>query len=303
MDLELLSVQMIILLILMAVGYICGKTGLITSDSQIKLSNLILRVGIPSMIIVSVSEDFKLTVSDILCYLIGFFLFNISLGIVSLLIVKITRIKNDFEIYQFMYMFSNVGFMGLPVIQATLGEKSTLLAALFLLPSNLVLFTYGEYLMAEKQTFSLKKFLTPPVLASFIAILICIFKLKLPFVLMQSLSYLGNITTPLAMLIIGSSFSSMSSFKVSSVLQMIRFIIIKLLVLPVLYWYILGFLNISRDLQILLVLLTAMPVASNVVIYANIYRKNVGLATQASVLTSIICVITIPIVFAVINIL
>ena len=157
--------------------------------------------------------------------------------------------------------------------------------------------------MAEKQTFSLKKFLTPPVLASFIAILICIFKLKLPFVLMQSLSYLGNITTPLAMLIIGSSFSSMSSFKVSSVLQMIRFIIIKLLVLPVLYWYILGFLNISRDLQILLVLLTAMPVASNVVIYANIYRKNVGLATQASVLTSIICVITIPIVFAVINIL
>ena len=155
MDLELLSVQMIILLILMAVGYICGKTGLITSDSQIKLSNLILRVGIPSMIIVSVSEDFKLTVSDILCYLIGFFLFNISLGIVSLLIVKITRIKNDFEIYQFMYMFSNVGFMGLPVIQATLGEKSTLLAALFLLPSNLVLFTYGEYLMAEKQTFSL----------------------------------------------------------------------------------------------------------------------------------------------------
>lgn len=303
MNLGLLSIQMFILLILISVGYLCGKKQLITKEFQMKLSNLVLQVGIPSMILVSVSTEISWTFPALLTYLFGFLAFNIFLGIISFLIVKITRERQDSNLYQFMYMFSNIGFMGFPVVYATLGQEATLFAALFLLPSNLMLFTYGEYLMKDVRSVTIKNLLTMPVIASLAAIIICLFKLQLPYILAQSFTYLGNITTPLAMLIIGSSLIGMPSFDLRGACHMIFFVILKLLILPLFYWFILGLIGIPSMIQTVLVLLSAMPVASNVVIYATIYNKNTVLATQASVITSIACVITIPIVFWVISLI
>lgn len=301
MNLELLSIQMFILLIIILVGYLCGKARLLTNELQTQLSSLVLQVGIPAMILASVSEGENLSFSSLLLYLGSFFAFNLLMGIVSYLTVYITREKQDKNLYQFMYMFSNIGFMGLPVVNATLGAQATLYAALFLLPSNLMLFTYGEYLMKEEHTFSLKNLLTMPVIASLMAIVLCVANVHLPYAFEQAFTYLGNITTPLAMLIIGSSLVDLPQMNVKNALNMLVFVFLKLLVLPLGYWLILYCLGVPKLIQTVLVLLSAMPVASNVVIYANIYKKNTVLASQASVITSIACVATIPLVFGLIS--
>lgn len=105
------------------------------------------------------------------------------------------------------------------------------------------------------------------------------------------------------MVIIGVSLGNVSIWKMFKNKEMLVFLIVKMIVLPLIYWKILNSLNINEIITSMLVLLMAMPIPSNAVVYASIYKKNIGLATQASVLTSIVSVFSIPIVFLIISIL
>jgi len=292
---------MLILFILMGCGYICGKCHLLKHEDVPLLSNLVLNIGIPGVALSSVSEGCELAASKLLLYLGGFFAFNILCAVFAKIVVRVLRIKADKKLYEFMYMFSNVGFMGLPVVQAVFGNKALIYAVLFLLPNNLMLFSYGEYLMQDKKGFSLKRFLNPPVMASVLAIIICIFNIDFPYLIEKSISYMGSITTPLAMIIIGVSLNGVSFKEAAKNKDLLMFLAVKMLLLPLVYRAMLKVVHIPVMIADILVLMMAMPVPSNTVIYASICRKNVSLASQASVLTSLVCIITIPIVFSIIS--
>lgn len=301
MDIGVLTTQMIILLLLILCGYACGKAGILSKDRTAVLSDLVLQVGMPSMVLASVKDGSDVTLYTLIQYLIGFLLFNILTAVIAAVTVRILRVKKDRKLYEFMYMFSNIGFMGIPVVSATLGEEAVLYAALFLLPSNFVLFSYGENLMREERGFSWKKLVTPCMLASIAALILCILQVKIPYVFARPLEYLGNLTTPLAMMIIGSSLIGNSAVKMMKDKKLLGFCGVKLLVLPVVYWMILSLLPIPELISNLLILMMAMPVTSTTYVYASIYHRNTSLASQASILTSILCVVTIPAVFAFIS--
>ena len=107
-----------------------------------------------------------------------------------------------------MILFTNAGFMGLPAIQAILGDQAMLYGALFLLPLNCLMYGYGESLF-RKGGFSFKKFMNGPMIASIVALILCIFSIKLPYVLAQTCTYIGNVTTPLSMMVIGAGLVKM----------------------------------------------------------------------------------------------
>lgn len=294
---------MIILFLLIGCGYICSKCNLITQEHIPFLSKVVLNLGIPAAILSSVSNGTSLNPKELVINIAGFFLFNVLCALFSKLVVKVLGITNDKKLYEFMYMFSNIAFMGLPVVQAVLGDRAMIYATLFLLPSNLVLFSYGENLMRDTREFSLKKFFNPAIIASILAIIVCVINYRPPYIITKTLVYHGNITTPLAMVIIGVSLGNVSIWKMFKNKEMLVFLIVKMIVLPLIYWKILNSLNINEIITSMLVLLMAMPIPSNAVVYASIYKKNIGLATQASVLTSIVSVFSIPIVFLIISIL
>lgn len=303
MNLTVLVSQMTILFILIGCGFVCNKTKLIGKDQLPFLSKIILNVGIPGAILASVSKGTTLQPKELLLYLIGFLLFNILCGVLSKLAVKLLRFAKDQKQYEFMFMFSNIAFMGLPIVQAVFGDEAVIYATLFLLPSNLVLFSYGEYLMRDTKEFSLRKFFNPPVLASILALIICVFNYQPPYLLNKSFEYLGNITTPLAMIIIGVSLGGVSLRSMFKSKELLIFLFVKMMVLPLIYWKIMSVLHINEQIVSILVLLMALPIPSNAVVYANIYDKNVSLATRISVLTSMMCMLTIPLVFLFISIL
>lgn len=292
---------MLILFLLMGCGYISSKCNLITEEHIPFLSKVVLNLGIPAAILSSVSSGISLNTKELFMYIVGFFLFNILCAFFSKIIVKILRINKDKKLYEFMYMFSNIAFMGLPVVQAVLGDEAMIYATLFLLPSNLVLFSYGENLMRDTRGFSAKKFFNPAIIASILAVISCVLNYQPPFVITKTMMYLGNITTPLAMVIIGVSLNNVSIYKMFKNRSLLIFLFVKMIVLPLIYWKILHRLSIDEIITAMLVLLMAMPIPSNAVVYASVYNKNVGLATQASVLTSFISIFSIPIVFLIIS--
>ena len=131
-----------------------------------------------------------------------------------------------------MYTFSNVGFMGLPVVQAVLGEEVMIYAMLFLIPNNLVLFSYGEYLMRDTRGFSLRSFFSPPIVASLLAVGICLLNLRFPYPIAKVISYVGGITTPLAMIIIGITLLGVQGKEIIKNKDLLVFLVVKMLVLP-----------------------------------------------------------------------
>ncbi|WP_419008010.1 AEC family transporter [Holdemanella porci] len=81
------------------------------------------------------------------------------------------------------------------------------------MPLNCLMYGYGESLF-RKGGFSFKKFMNGPMIASVIALVLCIFNIKLPYVLAQTCTYVGNVTTSLSMMVIGAGLVKMDVKKI-----------------------------------------------------------------------------------------
>ena len=137
----------------------------------------------------------------------------IILPIIGFIIIKVMRIpKNQQGLYIFMTVFSNIGFMGFPVMKAIFGDSAVFYTAIFNMIFNLFVFTIGHSMMSygtsQKTHMNLKNLISPGVVASLVALFIYFTKLQLPDVICSTISMVGDITTPIAMLIIGSTLAT-----------------------------------------------------------------------------------------------
>lgn len=295
MNITTIVTQMTILLILMIVGFIGAKKNVFNDQVNVSASNILLKIGIPGLIISSVKNGSPLTGMELLETLIIFSIFTIFTGIVSKIIVEVAHIKKNKPLWQFMILFTNAGFMGLPAIQAILGNKAMLYGALFLLPLNCLMYGYGESLF-RKGGFSLKKFLNGPMIASIIALILCILNIKLPYIIGQTCTYIGNVTTPLSMMVIGAGLVKMDVKELLDI-KLWGFTIFKMILLPLFYMFVLSFFHLNVLVENVMVMIMCMPVASNSSVYALMYGEDATLASKAIFMSSVACVATIPLVF------
>lgn len=295
MNITTIVTQMIILLLIMIVGFAGAKKNVFNDEVNVYASNILLRIGIPGLIISSVKNGSPFTGSELLNVSIIFSLFTIFTGIVSKISVEVLHIQKNKALWQFMILFTNAGFMGLPAIQAILGNQAMLYGALFLLPLNCLMYGYGESLF-RKGGFSFKKFMNGPMIASIVALILCIFNIKLPYVVAQTCTYIGNVTTPLSMMVIGAGLVKMDVKELLDI-KLWVFTIFKMIVLPLIYMFSLSIFQIDPLIENTIILIMCMPVASNSSVYALMYDEDATLASKAIFLTSVACVVTIPIVF------
>lgn len=295
MNITTIVTQMIILLLIMIVGFAGAKKNVFNDEVNVYASNILLRIGIPGLIISSVKNGSPFTGSELLNVLIIFSSFTIFTGIVSKISVEVLHIQKNKALWQFMILFTNAGFMGLPAIQAILGDQAMLYGALFLLPLNCLMYGYGESLF-RKGGFSFKKFMNGPMIASIVALILCIFNIKLPYVVAQTCTYIGNVTTPLSMMVIGAGLVKMDVKELLDI-KLWVFTIFKMIVLPLIYMFSLSIFQIDPLIENTIILIMCMPVASNSSVYALMYGEDATLASKTIFMTSVACVITIPIVF------
>ena len=282
MNITTIVTQMTILLFIMIVGFVGAKKNIFNDEVNVYASNILLRIGIPGLIISSVKNGSPFTGNELFNVLVIFSIFVIFTGVVSKIIVEVLRIKENKALWQFMILFTNAGFMGLPAIQAILGDQAMLYGALFLLPLNCLMYGYGESLF-RKGKFSFKKFMNGPMIASVIALVLCIFNI-------------GNVTTPLSMMVIGAGLVKMDVKELLD-LKLWGFTIFKMILLPLFYMFTLSIFHVDPLIENTLILIMCMPVASNSSVYAFMYGEDATLASKAIFLTSVSCVVTIPIVF------
>ena len=292
--------QMSTLFLMMLAGYFANQFGILGKDAQKWLSRLLINITCPALILSSVTTGERLSNNQMLLMI---FAVAIVYYLVLPLIAKVFSLSvaaDKRSEYQSMLIYSNLGFMGIPVANAVLGKESILYISIFMAVCNISLFSYAVLLLDSRKTdgqkMQLSKMINPGTVSAVAAVLLYLFHISIPSVLLDPITSVGNTTTPLAMLVIGASLANSKPKEMFTEKSMILFTCLRLIVLPLLFWGVCKLLISDRLLAGVIVLISGMPVASNIVMLCNELNRDGEYIAKGVFFSTLFSVVTIPVI-------
>lgn len=309
LDMTVLVNQLIQLFLMICLGYLIYKIGILNDNVNKHLNSLVINVTMPSMIVSSVlSMTEHPEASTITSLFIVSIVFYLLMPVLSIIIVKMMlktiRINKTRQgAYMFMLIFSNIGFMGIPILQTACGENgntAVFFAAVFNIFFNLGVFTYGvimiDYGSDVSTKFKLKDLFSPGILCSVIAIIVYAFNLHFPSTVENVVGTIGDLTSPLAMILIGSTLASIKLIEVFDEWRIYVFSIIKQFLLPILLYPVFRFF-ISDDLLFNVIFIEfLMPIASVALMLATEHNLDYKFVSKVIFISTLMSLFTIPLV-------
>lgn len=304
MSFQIVLNQVLILFIILVIGFVAGKTGIIAGGASKKLSELLLYVTSPMLVLGSFffeySADKMKNALLVLLFGSGIFLFSI---LISAVLYKNYDSKVK-PILRFTAVFSNCGFMGLPMMKALFGDEGVFLGSFFVSAFNLFVWTFGLAMFSEIKgkegiRSSMKKALLNPALISvYIGVVIFVFQIPVPDVLHQAVKYVGDMTLPLSMLIIGALISTAKVRTLLNDFKVYYASAVRLILLPLAAYGILSLIGAPKMVTSIIVTAAAMPIAANTTIFAEMFDKDSVFASKAVTLSTILSIFTAPLIIS-----
>ncbi len=299
--------QMIVLFIIMGIGFVAAKRKIINGEARSRMSSIVVNIANPALILSCVTGDIlEMNKMELVFTLVVSIVLFLALMIVAYIIPKVLNVDKEIRgVYSAMTIFTNVGFMGFPILKQVYGNEALLLASVFLIPFNILIYTYGIALMDSnkevKVKFDIRKILNSGVISCIVTILIFITKLKLPYILATSINMISDLTAPLSMMIIGSSMISISIRKLTNDKKLILFVLIKQFVIPIIGSVIAFKLLDNTLLCGIVMILLSTPIGAMTAMLAEQYGCNYELASKGVAISTIVSVVSIPIVSYIAN--
>ncbi len=292
---------MLILLAIVIVGYVAGKLKYMGGDFDRRLSNIIIDITCPALILSSTMGGTLPDRSRILPLLTISLLTYLLLTAAAWYLPRlITKKSKDRGTVEFALMFGNVGFIGYPIVGTIFGHQAVFYAAILNMVNSLAVFTIGVMLVnGEKQRMALqpKNLVSSPLISAYLAILIVAFGIdNIPDVISQPITMIGNITVPGALLIIGSSMARLSWRTMLGSWVVYVTTAFRLLILPLLLYLIFRAIGFDPLVININTLVIAMPVATYGTILCLRYGRDTTLITEITLISTILSVFTIPLV-------
>ena len=200
------------------------------------------------------------------------------------------------KVLRFCIVFSNAGFMGIPLIQAIVGETGVIYGSFFVVVFNVISWTYGYQMMSGGQKISLKViFLNPGVVGIAIGLPIFFFNLQMPAIITEPIGFLSNLNTPLAMLVVGTYIAKVDLKSLVSDIGVYKVGIFRLIISPLIFLGALILIKPTPDMMLSCMIQASAPVAANAVLFAVQFKRDSALASKSVAVTTILSIITIPI--------
>ena len=199
-------------------------------------------------------------------------------------------------VWKYALAFPNVGFIGYPVAVALFGDGALFYAAILALPFNLLSYSLGPLLLVGAARFRWKQLFTPCIVASVLGLVLALTRLRPPSLVGEMLDFVGDITVPLSLLVVGSLLAGMSAGQVFRSPKLWALTAIRLLALPVALCLILRAMGIDSMVLGIAVTQMAMPVAVNGTLLSMEYGGDTECMAQITFLTTAASILTIPIV-------
>lgn len=308
MDIQILISRMIVLFLVIFLGYFIYKIKLVDDNFVKKFTKLILDVTLPAMILASVLKlEERQAVSDVITALaVSSALFFVILPIFGWLLAKALFVKKGaVGLYTFMTSYSNIGFMGMPVLGALYGNTGLFYAAIFNLVFNIAIYSIGIWIMnrdsSTPKRFDLKSLLHPGIIVAFLSICFYFTGLQCPVVIADTVDTIGSITSPAAMILIGCSLAKMDVKSVFSEWRLYPWTILKQLAVPLILWIPFTWVIKNELLLNITYILTGMPVANTSVLFATNFGGDDKLAAKSVFLTTLISLVTVPVIIMIVT--
>ena len=289
--------QMITLFIMMFAGYLAARAGLISPSFRRGLSSLVLSTAFPCCIVSSVLQSGGAPGDMVVALGVSVAFFALLIALAAVLVCIVPTPKPERSLDQLMLVFTNLAFMGIPIIQAFYGAQGVAMLSMFLLVFNFLVFTYGVMLVSGNGSINLRQLVNPGVVSALIALLFGLTGWRLPSPVESALSSIGSINTPMAMMVIGSSLAHSDIRAAFSN----RVSLLRLIVMPLVFIGLALVVPINRMLAGICVIVAAMPIAGNCSMLSDIYTPEDMTASHATIVSTLLSGVTLPLLVAAMN--
>lgn len=291
-----------------AIGIIAAKTNIITRDNIGMLSRLVVRVFLPLYIFTNtINGATRADLAKSWIVILLTLVLYAAAYLVAAGLAKTFRLEgNRKQVYKACTMFGNIGFMCIPIVAALFPETAMLYIALFTIPDQLILWTVGVILTSpvegeHAEPFDWKsagkKMVNPMNISILLAVLLVALNVRLPELLNTSLTRVGQMATPMALIYLGAMFSFVNIAKYLKHAELYAAVIVKMVALPVLFYLLLRALpGIPEDMAVTLSMVLAMPTMVTVSMQAEIQQSDADYSTGMVFMTTLLSIASIPLV-------
>lgn len=299
MNIAALTMQMVLLFTLIFIGYAASKLHLLPADSKKVLADLVLNISCPATTILAVANSShamsNLEVIGILLISAVIFAFLIAFSFGFTTVLRIN--KSQAGIYRFMIVFSNCGFLGFPVVQALFGDDAVFIASMYNLVFSLLVFTFGIKQVSgqnEQQKFNFRMLCTPMLIATVLSLILYLANVPFHPMVVQILALLDRITAPASMLVIGCALASYPLKQIFGQWQVYIMSLFRLIILPLAAWAVLRPFVHNELILSVLVVMTALPVATNASLLCAKYGGDESTAASGLFISTLLSLVTLP---------
>lgn len=290
--------QVIILFLLMLVGAILAKLKWLTEIGSREITKLLL-----TFVAVCVIVNSFLTVENTpgklgemgIAALAS--VLSVAVGAVFAIPLFRRRPARERAVLQFGSSFSNCGFMGLPLVNALLGAEGVFLVSIFIAVFQVFVWTYGIILYRrEGERLSIRKaLLNPGVIGVIIGLPFFLFPISMPTVAVSTISSLGDLNTPLAMIVTGFYLANADLRPRKGDGPIWIVMVLRLLVVPSIAFGILYLFGV-RDLTLVACMVPlCAPCASNTTLFAVMFEADEELSSRMVTQCTLVSIITMPV--------
>lgn len=283
------------LFLMMAVGFFFAKKGWLSENTLSQLSRLLLNVVAPCIVISSLQVEFSLELLEV----VGKALLVLTASyVVYALITRLLFRRQPAvtrSVLRFGTMFGNVGFMGLPLISAVLGDTAIIYCVMSLVVFNVGNWTYGASLMGERA--SVRQALLNPGVVSFAAAMaLFLGRVALPSPILSAMEYLGDLNTPLAMVVIGGQMAAVDLLDTFRERRLYWAAFLKLAAMPLLTLVLLLPLGLDPLLYLTAVILSGCPTAGATSMFSQMFHQDTATGARLVTLSTLLSIVTLPLV-------
>ena len=290
--------QVMILMIMIAVGFIAAKAKIMTAEGARCCTDIALIIVTPCVIIKSLIREYS---RDIMKSLASAFLITLLVQVLMILLSYIilhSKDKARERVLRFGTIFANCGFMSLPLQQVILGADGTLYGSAYIIMFNLVIWSYGVFLISgDKRYISPKKlFINPGIIGLAIGLVIFIFSIPVPKILYSTIDYISALYTPLPMLIIGYHLAQNSLVTAFKDMKCLFAVLLRMMIYPLAVLGFLYLIGVRGTLLVSVIISVSAPVAAITTMFSAKYGADTPLSVDMVSLSTVAAAVTMPLV-------
>lgn len=303
----ILSLQIIV-----SIAYILARKGWFSPETQILLPRLVTTVALPSYLFHTITHSFGRDDLAHLLYGSLFPLLSIFLTFgVALLAAKLGRVeRRHFGLFCASFTTSNTVFIGLPVNLALFGEAAAPYVLLYFFANTSFFWTIGNYAVSHDNEElrghatvldNVRHVFSPPMLGFLAGVGMTLLDVRLPGFVQEALRYMGNLTTPLALIFIGICLHKIDLRSLHLSWDIVLALLGKLVICPLILAGMLCFVELPELMEKVFIIQAGLPCMMQISILGAVYKTDAPFGALLVSLSTLLSVITIPVTMTLIS--